>query len=164
MSECTWTIFNDYVPTLYKRDDCSLALKSSVEAVGLATLSLLRREASILNLARQSQVVAIREIQALLNSQTTASRADTLASIMLLANFASLTCDPNAARLQWTKHIRGALAVLDARPVNLESNTIIDALQSHVTGSVLVECQQRSIGPPKQSQEIRFEPRIPVSF
>ena len=163
LSRCTWTIFNDYVPALYRRDDCSLALKFSVEAVGLATMGLIRREANILNAARRSQIIAIKEIQGLLNSPSTVSRADTLASIMLLATFAGITCDPDAARAQWGKHIRGALAVLNSRPDSVEKGPIIDALRSHVTSSVLVDCQQRSVGAPAQYRTIRFEPRKPLS-
>ena len=118
----------------------------------------------MLNAARHSQIVALKEVQGLLKSSTTASLADTLASIMLLAIFAGLTCDPDTARAQWGKHVRGALAVLNGRPDSKDIDPIMDVLRSHVTSSVLIDCQQRSISPPKQFQEIRFEPRIPVSF
>lgn len=60
LSKWTWSIFNDHVPSLYRRDDCSLVVRFSVEAVGLATMGLVRSDAGILNIALQSQIVAMK--------------------------------------------------------------------------------------------------------
>lgn len=164
MSKFAYGIYHDYVPALYKRRDCSGALKASVEAVGLATLSLARSESSLLQHARRHHLAAVKEIQVSLNSPNGVNRADTLASIMLLALFAGITCDPTAARIYWTEHIKGALAVLNSRPDSLSDDPVVNVLSSHVTSCVLVDCLQSVVGPPKQTTEIKFEPRIPVNF
>lgn len=165
MSSCTWATSFDYVPELYSRSDSSAALKASLEAVGLATLSLARSESSLLDMSRRSHLVAVKEIQQALNSPVITRRADTLAAIMLLALFSGVTFEPSAARINWTKHIRGALAVLNVRSdTNTDDDPILNILRSHVISCVLVDCQQSNTPSPKQFQEIRFEPRMPVSF
>lgn len=164
MSKFAYGIYHDYVPTLYQRHDCSAALKSSIEAVGLATLSLVRSESSLLQHARRHHLDAVKEIQISLNSPNTVNRADTLASIMLLALFAGITCDPAAARSYWTEHIKGAHAVLNTRSEVWSDDPVVNTLSSHITSCVLVDCLQTGAASPKQLTEIKFEPRIPVSF
>lgn len=164
MSRFAHGIYHDYIPPLYKHKDCSTALKSSVEAVGLATLSLARSESSLLEQARRHHLVAVREIQLSLQSPSTTNRADTLASVMLFALFAGITCEPTAAHINWTKHIKGALAILNSSSYLASDDPVVNILSSHVTSCVLVDCLQSVVSPPRQFTEIKFEPRIPVNF
>lgn len=164
MSRFAHGIYHEYIPALYKNKDCSAALRSSVEAVGLAALSLARSESSLLEEARRYHLDAVKEIQLSLQSPTMTNRADTLASVMLFALFAGITCEPSAAYVNWTKHIKGALAILNSSSYLANDDPIINVLSSHVTSCVLVDCLQSVVPPPRQFTEIKFEPRIPVNF
>lgn len=164
MSRFAHGIYHEYIPALYSHRDCSAALKSSVQAVGLATLSLVRSESRLLEEARRHHSAAVKQVQLSLQSHATVSRADTLASVMLFALFAGITCESTAAHINWTKHIKGALAILNSRSYLLDDDPVVNILSSHVTSCVLVDCLQSAEAPPSQFNEIKFEPRIPINF
>jgi len=157
-------IHQQYVPPLYRRKDRSVALRTSIEAVGFAALSLNRREARLMIAARQSHAVALKEIQHAIGTWETVRRADTLAAIMLLTLFAGITSEPDAARINWTSHIKGALAILNSYESTEDNDPVVNILSNHVTSCVLVDCLQSAVAPPKRFLEIKFEPRITVSF
>lgn len=54
--------------------------------------------------------------------------------------------------------------MLSTRPNSLEHDPTEDVLRSHVTASVLVDCQQRDVGLSKQFQEGRVESRVSAWF
>lgn len=123
-----------------------------------------RSESSLLEEARRHHLAAVKEIQLSLQSPTTTNRADTLASVMLFALFAGITCEPTAAHVNWTKHIKGALAILNSSSYLEDDDPVVRVLASHVTSCVLVDCLQSVVAPPRQFTEIKFEPRMPVNF
>lgn len=165
LSKWVQGIYQQYVPALYGRRGCSAALKTSVEAVGLAALSIERREAGLMTDARRSHAVALKEIKNAVKAWEPAKTVDTLAAIMLLALFAGIASEPDAARNDWATHIKGASTILNSRLERTrDDNPVVNVISSHVTSCVLVHCLQNAVRPPKQFREIKFEPRIPVSF
>lgn len=165
MNSFSWSTYNDYIPELWQRPSRSKALEASVEAVGLANLSLIRVECGLLEEAREKHLMAVQAVQHALNVPIASQRADTLACIMLMALFAGMTMTPAAAQATWTKHIKGALAVLDLQKPGEEADQkVISILTSHVTSSDLINSQQSSMPTSKRTLKIKSEPRIPNAF
>ena len=133
----------EYVSTLYGIVGCSSLLRSSVEAVALACLSNHMSQPNLLTLATQSHTAALHNTNKAIQSEETMMSDETLASVMLLAFYSSLSPNPTEASTIWTNHVRGALALAIKRSSDQMQSTIRETLIYHIISCVQIDCIQR---------------------
>ncbi|KAL5340140.1 hypothetical protein BJX70DRAFT_407613 [Aspergillus crustosus] len=104
-------------------------LASLVNAVGLVSLAYLRNAPSLMHAARRTYSWALRDIRTSLADPAEAASDQMLVAVMLLALYEVITCTSNDIMSSWSRHVDGALALLQLRGPGQLHNRLINCLQ-----------------------------------
>lgn len=144
----------DYVPALFRTVGGPSLLGSSLEAVALACLSNQMSRPDLNILAAKKHSAALRNASKAIQSQETMTNDETLASVMLLAFYSSLSPNPTEASSIWTNHIRGALALATTQPADRLQSATSQSLIYHIISCVQIDCIQRQERIPSQLKRL----------
>ncbi|KAK9234157.1 hypothetical protein V1525DRAFT_350715 [Lipomyces kononenkoae] len=92
-------------------------LRCAMASVGLAALSNVRNDESLMVLARHNYISALRLTMTSLQSPLRAGLDQTLRSVLLLGLFELVVCDISS-KYCWASHFDGAAAILKLRGIN----------------------------------------------
>jgi hypothetical protein len=85
---------------------------------------------------------AIRETQKVIDDPQAAQSDDALAAVLLLSSFESVSPDVHASAKAWTRHIRGACAMMNARGAALLATPFGQKAAAHVATCLALDCLQ----------------------
>ncbi|KAL3477753.1 hypothetical protein BJX99DRAFT_245966 [Aspergillus californicus] len=95
--------------------DADPSFRGSVVSIGLAAMSNVRRDNSLLDLARQRHGVTLREVRKAIARPSSSNVGNILRLILMLAIFEMVDAKPEA-KSPWTIHITGVAALLKQFP------------------------------------------------
>lgn len=104
-----------YLPDLYSACGATGVLSSTLKAVGLASLSLYKKQPELRDQALKFYAEAITNVNHALQSREAAQGDDVLASIMLLSFYETLTLRKPNNTEAWSTHMHGALSLVTLR-------------------------------------------------
>lgn len=143
-------VYFDYLPLMHRRSDRPVALEKSFEAVALACLAREQHSRDLRRLSHESYGVALSQINGSL-CMPGAVTAETLASVLLLALFVTMSGASQDARDCWSIHVHGALAMLASNvSSDLLHSTTGQFLVHHVISVVQLDCINRRVPLPPQ--------------
>ncbi|OAL22591.1 hypothetical protein AYO22_07149 [Fonsecaea multimorphosa] len=114
--------------------------------------------------ARHHYSIAIKHINLALQSKERLLHDDTLAAILLLAQFETFSADKSTQSNSWGSHIHGALTLLGLRPRQQFESPVGMKLFRHISSSIYVDAIQHRRRLPPQFLDLRavaapFQPR-----
>ncbi|KAF5975352.1 hypothetical protein FBULB1_7413 [Fusarium bulbicola] len=145
---------------IYKRATEAGYLGNLINAVGLAGLAYSKNAPTLVNSARQAFSCALRGICAVLVDPTEAASDQMLVAVMLLALYEkTITLHPNADSSPWSRHVDGALALMQLRGASQLRNRIGRSIFLHLRTEILIDCLQRGLPVPKVLIDFMAEAR-----
>ncbi|KAH7199493.1 hypothetical protein DER44DRAFT_787767 [Fusarium oxysporum] len=128
---------------IYKRATGPGYMANLISAVGLAGLAYMRNAPTLLNSASQAFSRALHGICAALVDPSEASSDQTLVAVMLLALYETVTFNSNEDLSSWSRHVHGALALIQLRGAGQLRNRIGRSIFLHLRTEILIDCLQR---------------------
>ncbi|KAF1970667.1 hypothetical protein BU23DRAFT_511224 [Bimuria novae-zelandiae CBS 107.79] len=105
----------DYLSAIYRDQSLEAPLVLIIWTVSLAMSAWKLKDPRVLATARQLYATALSVTNNALRDPNTAAQDSTLVSVLLLGLFEALACQVSGKSSNWTKHTRGALALLRVR-------------------------------------------------
>lgn len=102
----------EYLPPLYGKSSSTEPLSLSLDAVALAAFANTVRSLSIMKHARMKLVLALRAVNGALGSGEEATKDSTLAAIMLLSTFETITCQNQQSLTNCDTHLSAATTII----------------------------------------------------
>lgn len=140
----------DMLPSIYQTSSPGSPLTDIITALGLVCLSNTKGAPEALVSARARYVAALHSINDSIRDPGAASADETLMTVILLGLYEDNTSTPGSLD-QWSKHVNGAMALLDIRGVaqlktrvgrqlitNLRTSTIANCLLKHTSVPVSI--------------------------
>ncbi len=155
----------DYIPLLYSDAFPPSLLTNVVQAVSVASLSHETRNPELMSLARQKYSQGLVETTQALQDPVACRQNATLAAVLLLAHFETLTSEdttgvsgtafahsdarrsPSAG---WDRHLQGAVSLLSFRPKPKLDTPVEFRLYQQVNAMATYSCIQRQIRLPTE--------------
>ncbi|KAF4495712.1 hypothetical protein FAGAP_8145 [Fusarium agapanthi] len=134
-------------------------LANLINAVGLAGLAYSKNAPTLINSARQAFSRALHGICAALVDPIEAASDQMLVAAMLLALYETVTLHPTADLSPWSRHVDGALALMQLRGVGQLRNRISRSIFLHLRTEILIDCLQRGLRVPKVLIDFMAEAR-----
>lgn len=137
----------DYVPVMYRSclGDESSALVASVSACALASLSLELECSEIAGMARKYYARALNLTNQALAQPDVAVRDDTLAAVLALSLFETITQDNELSQASWEAHVHGAALLLRMRGQRQFNSSLGRTLYLHAADSIRISCFQNKL-------------------
>jgi Fungal specific transcription factor domain len=104
-----------YLPRIYQQDSLNGALSAVISSVGLAALSNVSNDPTLMGKARQKHVSALSLTNAALRDPAIAKEDGTLAAVTLLGMFENITYRDFGNMKSWSNHVNGAAALVQLR-------------------------------------------------
>ncbi|KAK0127531.1 hypothetical protein ONS96_007065 [Cadophora gregata f. sp. sojae] len=150
-----------YLLEIYEQEDVKDGLADSISALGLAGLAHFWGAPSILAFASAKYNSALLTISSQLRTIEGARSDQTMAAIMLLGLYETNTCNNRQSMDTWTRHITGALALLQVRGKELLSTPVGYNLFVYLRTQLITNCLLRHAKVPaiisEWSQDLDFE-------
>ncbi|KAK0122056.1 hypothetical protein ONS95_010320 [Cadophora gregata] len=150
-----------YLLEIYEQEDVKDGLADSVSALGLVGLAHFWGAPSILAFASAKYNSALLTISSQLRTIEGARSDQTMAAIMLLGLYETNTCNNRQSMDTWTRHITGALALLQVRGKELLSTPVGYNLFVYLRTQLITNCLLRHAKVPaiisEWSQDLDFE-------
>lgn len=105
----------EFLPNVYLTGDIGIAMSDSLAALGLAGLAHFYKASSLELIAKFKYHSAMRTLSEQLRNLESAQSDQTFIAIMLLAYYEVNTCDSRQSMETWTKHINGAVTLMQLR-------------------------------------------------
>jgi hypothetical protein len=105
----------NYLPNLCANEAASNFLMDAVTSLGLFGLAMKRHDSNALTSARLKYASALSQLNIALTSNGRALTDQALATVFLLGLYETNTCSTPHNIRAWTKHIRGAISMLQLR-------------------------------------------------
>ncbi|KAF5242142.1 hypothetical protein FANTH_8774 [Fusarium anthophilum] len=144
---------------IYKRAIEPGYLANLINAVGLAGLAYSKNAPMLVDSARQAFSRALRGICAVLVDPTEAASDQMLVAVMLLALYETVTLHPTADLSPWSRHVDGALALMQLRRAGQLRNRIGRSIFLHLRTEILIDCLQRGLKVPEVLIDLMVEAR-----
>ena len=132
----------DYLPSVYKDAISDGPLMTCIRAVGLVGVSQDSGQLDLMNMARRQYTYALRTTNAALQSPEKAVLDETLAAVMLLSLFETVSHDDQEPSEKWTSHVDGALTLLTCRGPQQFQSPLGRALFMQISNNIRVSCVQ----------------------
>jgi hypothetical protein len=133
------------LPTLCNQPGTDGRVSVSIYAVGLAGLANITRSADLIIKARRQYICALRLTNAALKSPEESIKDSTLAAIMLLGMFETITCQGQRSFKSWNDHITGATALVKLRGHQQFQTRVGLKLFTQMNSNIITCCIQRGI-------------------
>ncbi|KAK2477456.1 hypothetical protein H9L39_09944 [Fusarium oxysporum f. sp. albedinis] len=144
---------------IYKRATGPGYLADLINAVGLAGLAYMRSKPTLISVASQALSRALHGICAALMDPSEASSDQMLVAVMLLAWYETSTFGSNANLSSWSRHVDGALSLIQLRGGGQLRNRIGRSIFLHLRTEILIDCLQRGLRVPKVLTDFMAEAR-----
>jgi hypothetical protein len=144
----------DYLPPMYGLVSSESALSLTVEAAAMAYLSQELCQSNLMYAARRSYTRALHETNEALAHASTASSNSTLVSVLLLGLFESLIWTHTGTPEYWTKHSKGAFAIIKLRGLQQLETAMGQQLFTQVANIVCINSLQHRARLPKGLEDL----------
>ncbi|KAF4417515.1 hypothetical protein FACUT_12179 [Fusarium acutatum] len=144
---------------IYKRATEPGYLANLINAVGLSGLAYSRNAPTLISSARQAFSHALHGICAALADHSEAASDQMLVSVMLLALYETVSSSFNEDLSSWSKHVDGALALIQLRGTGQLRNRIGRRIFLSLRTEILIDCLQRGLPVPKVLIDLMAEAR-----
>jgi hypothetical protein len=129
----------DMLPGIYQTSRPGSALADIITALGLVCLSNTKGNPEALIPARARYVAALHSINATIRDPGAASADETLLAVLLLGLYEDNTATSGSLE-QWSKHMNGALALLEVRGAKQLNTRIGRQLVTNLRTSIFANC------------------------
>ena len=129
----------DMLPGIYQTSSPGSPLADIITALGLVCLSNTKGTPEALIPARARYGAALHSINASIRDPGAASADETLMAVLLLGLYEDNTATPGSLE-QWSKHMNGALALLDVRGSKQLKTRVGRQLITNLRTSVFANC------------------------
>ena len=148
-----------FIDHLQSHPDYNLVdnLLTSIKAVGLAGFSNVTKSPSLMIEAKKNYVVAVRLINAALQSPEDVKKDTTLLAVMILGIFETLAGRSQDALVAWAAHLKGAAALIRVRGPEQLSRPAGRRLFGQLTSSLATSCLQQEVELPEHILDLRLE-------
>ncbi|KAJ5574131.1 uncharacterized protein N7459_008558 [Penicillium hispanicum] len=144
-------LYLEYLPGLYMSRDRPTSIGASFEAAALAYMANDQRRDDMQRLSHERYGHALSLTTAALQSPQTMATPETIASVLLLALFAAISMESSQEAAEvWSKHVRGAMAILASCPPSLFYNAPGQSLLHHIIGAMQMDYLNRCLPPPPE--------------
>ncbi|KAH7168396.1 hypothetical protein DER46DRAFT_597295 [Fusarium sp. MPI-SDFR-AT-0072] len=133
---------------IYKRATEPGYLADLINAVGLTGLAYMRNAPALISVASQAFSRALHGICAALMDPSEASSDQMLVAVMLLALYETVNSSSNGDLSSWSRHVDGALALIQLRGAGQLRNRIGRSIFLHLRTEILIDCLQRGLRVP----------------
>ncbi|KAF8862966.1 hypothetical protein BDZ45DRAFT_584509 [Acephala macrosclerotiorum] len=151
----------EFLPNVYLTGDIGVALSDSLSALGLVGLAHFYKASSLELTAKFKYHSAMRTLSAQLRNLESAKSDQTFIAIMLLAYYEVNTCNSRQPMETWTKHINGAVTLMQLRGIDSLRTPVGYHLFKQLRTQVIINCSHRQATIPsfivEWSNQLDFE-------
>lgn len=140
--------FFSIVPDIYRRSSPDSSLANAISALGLVCLANSKDVPEVLTSAQAKYTKALHAINNSIRHPETATTDETLIVVVLLGLYEDSLSTSDSLGL-WTKHVRGALALLDVRGMKQLQNSVGRKLINGIRTSTVANCLVRHTSVPE---------------
>jgi hypothetical protein len=140
--------FFNIVPDMYRRSSPSGPLADAVTALGLVCLANAKDVSEVLTSARAKYTKALHAVNISIRNPATATTDETLVIVLLMGLYEDSMSTSDSLGL-WTKHVRGALALLDIRGTKQLQTPVGRKLINGIRTSTIANCLLRHTSVPE---------------
>ncbi|CZR55859.1 related to negative acting factor [Phialocephala subalpina] len=133
----------EFLPNVYLTGEIGIALSDSLAALGLVGLAHFYKASSLELTAKFKYHSAMRTLSAQLRNLESAKSDQTFIAIMLLAYYEVNTCDSRQSMETWTKHINGAVTLMQLRGFDSLRTPVGYHLFKQLRTQVIINCSHR---------------------
>ncbi|EXJ76259.1 uncharacterized protein A1O5_00767 [Cladophialophora psammophila CBS 110553] len=123
-------------------------LSGMVISIGAAGISNLRDDPDLMHAAEKIYSSTIQRLQTLLRDQSRIQKNQTMILVLLLALYETVTCSTPQSIRTWSRHVRGATALLSIKRQDTLHPTAVQDVHMHLRLQIIIDCLQRRISIP----------------
>ena len=141
----------EYLASFYTPySDREEQFSTSIEAVGLVSLSIELQSLELLERARDRYIDAIRAMNTALRDPVSVRKDSTLLAVLLLSLYSVLACTTGSTMCLWESHIKGAMALIWLRgSQQMQSQLGLNLLKQASAGAAISAHRSKAEVPPE---------------
>lgn len=137
------------LPTICSQVSQMKALSSVIISIGAAGISNIRKDPDIMRAAQEIYSSTLQYTQDLLEDSSQIQKDQTILVVLLLALYENITCCTPQSMRSWSRHVRGATALLSLRGQDSLSDIALLGLFLHLRQQIITDCLQRKAPTPQ---------------
>ncbi|KIW99096.1 uncharacterized protein Z519_00759 [Cladophialophora bantiana CBS 173.52] len=123
-------------------------LSGMVISIGAAGISNLRNDPGLMHAAENIYSSTIQRLHTLLHDQNRIQKDQTMLLVLLLALYETVTCSTPQSIRTWSRHVRGATALLSIRGPDTLHPIAVQDVHMHLRLQIIIDCLQRRMSIP----------------
>ncbi|KAJ9662481.1 hypothetical protein H2198_001370 [Neophaeococcomyces mojaviensis] len=144
----------EFLPVLCRVSTYTKPFRLALQSVALARLANNSKWQDLSKLAWKQYNLALCETRRTLEYADSAASDDNIATVLLLSSFEMISADVEASTQSWTKHVRGAHALLTMRGRQFLHSGVRRQMFRQIATSITLDCLQTQTRMPESLLEM----------